>query len=88
MNIRIMENIGKYSGYVSQDMVAKNAENKSVCFSVYPLCECPEDAIIGRSLISCSEIADAMKFAYDAGKAGELFVIEVLSEKKENSEYK
>jgi hypothetical protein len=35
------------------------------------LSECPEDAIIGRSLISCNEIADYMKEAFEAGKRGE-----------------
>ena len=39
--------------------------------SVSPLCECPEDAIIGRGLISCDDIIDYMKMAYEAGKAGE-----------------
>jgi hypothetical protein len=27
-------------------------------FSVHPLCECPEDAIIGRDLLSCGDVAD------------------------------
>lgn len=52
-------------------------------FSVYPLCECPEDAIIGRDLISCNEIAEAMKIAYEAGKAGEDFLIEKVAECQE-----
>lgn len=39
--------------------------------SVYPLWECPEDAIIGRSLISCNRILDLMLLAYNAGKNGE-----------------
>ena len=29
-----------------------------------PLCECPEDAIIGRSLISCGDIMSRMKQVY------------------------
>lgn len=44
--------------------------------SVGPLCECPEDAIIGRDLISCNDVADYMQKAYDAGKNGEEFSIE------------
>ncbi len=48
--------------------------------SVYPLCECPEDAIIGRDLISCEEIADLMKLAYEAGKNGEKFDVNNESE--------
>ena len=43
--------------------------------SAYPLCECPEDAIIGRSLISCSRILDLMLLAYNAGKNGEELTI-------------
>ena len=34
---------------------------------VYPLAECPEDAIIGRSLVSCDEIAELMQRAHAAG---------------------
>ena len=30
-------------------------------FSVSPLCECPEDAIIGRDLISSDDIASFLK---------------------------
>jgi hypothetical protein len=41
--------------------------------SVYPLYDCPEDAIIGRDLVSCAKIAKLMKSAYEAGKRGEPF---------------
>ncbi len=47
--------------------------------SVYPLCERPEDAIIGRGLISCDRIIDLMQLAYNAGKNGEEFVLKVKS---------
>jgi len=43
---------------------------------VGPLFECPEDAIIGRSLVSCGEIIEYMKKAYEAGKNGEEFIVE------------
>ena len=43
---------------------------------VGPLCECPEDAIIGRDLISCSTIIEYMKKAYEAGVDGEPFIVE------------
>ena len=39
-------------------------------------CE-PEDDIIGRDLVSCQDVAGFMKAAYNAGKAGEEFAIEV-----------
>ena len=38
-------------------------------------CE-PEDAIIGRDLVSCKAVAGYMEEAYKAGRAGETFVIE------------
>lgn len=80
MKIRIVESIDDYTDSISQDMIAENSEGKTMSFNVYPLCECPEDAIIGRDLISCTEIADAMKFAYEAGKAGEPFEIAIVGE--------
>lgn len=42
---------------------------------VGPLCDCPEDAIIGRSLVSCSDVASYMQQAYEAGQRGEEFEI-------------
>ena len=42
---------------------------------VRSLCECPEDAIIGRSLVDCHQVAQFMKEAYEAGKRGEEFTI-------------
>jgi hypothetical protein len=39
--------------------------------SVYPLCECPEDATIGRDLVSCSDVAEYMRLAFQAGANGE-----------------
>ena len=47
---------------------------------VHPLYECPEDAIIGRDLVSCSDVVDYMKEAYEAGKRGEDFIVEVVKE--------
>jgi len=44
--------------------------------NVYPLCECPEDAIIERDLIGCHDIAKFMKLAHDAGMKGEELIIE------------
>ena len=46
--------------------------------SVGALCECPEDATIGRGLVCCERVADFMREAYDAGKAGEEFTIDVI----------
>lgn len=56
--------------------------NGEEALSVYPLYECPEDAIIGRDLVSCSEVVGFMRRAYEAGKNEEEFGIT-----KENVEY-
>jgi len=43
--------------------------------TVRSLYECPEDAIIGRDLISCGTIVDYMELAYNAGKNGDPFTV-------------
>ena len=43
-----------------------------------PLCECPEDAIIGRSLIDGYDLLNLIKIAHVAGKAGE--ALEIVEE--------
>ena len=50
--------------------------------SVYPLWECPEDAYLHRSLSFAYDITGLMEGAYEAGKNGEKFELEV-EEKKE-----
>jgi hypothetical protein len=47
-------------------------DNKRI-LNVYPLHECPEDACIGRDLISCRTIANLMKQAVDVTQSGESF---------------
>lgn len=42
--------------------------------------DCPEDAIIGRGLVSCIEIVKYMRMAYEAGKNGEAFDYTILNE--------
>ena len=39
--------------------------------SVFPLCDCPEDAIIERSLVGCRRVVDFMREAHAAGVRGE-----------------
>jgi len=46
------------------------------CVDVSSLADCPEDATIGRSLVSCNEIISLMELAYIAGKNGEEFKVE------------
>lgn len=52
-------------------------DDKSV-LCVFPLYECPEDASLERSMLSCSQVADYMQRAYDAGKSGEEFEITII----------
>lgn len=56
-------------------------DGKSI-LSVGPLCECPEDAIIGRDLVDCCRVAGLMKRAFDASGAGETFNLEIVKEEQ------
>lgn len=61
---------------ISDNMLVLDDTGKQLAQeAVYPLCECPEDAVIGRGLISCSRIIDLMELAYQAGKNGQEFVV-------------
>lgn len=44
------------------------------------LCESPEDAMLCRDLISCSEIMGLMQRAYEWGKSGEEVTFEIETE--------
>lgn len=59
---------------ISQTLVVDGQEREHV----RPLWECPEDAVIGRDLISCGTIASLMKEAHEAGARGEPLEIEKL----------
>lgn len=72
MKLHIIETEDK-DGLLREAMTIDNKKE----IHVFPLCESPEDAIIGRCLISCSEIAEYMKLAFEAGKRGEEFEIEL-----------
>lgn len=67
-----------YSGYPAEDMVITDRNNTHTLY-VHSLCETPEDAIIGRDLISCQEIASLMKLAHAAGSRGEVFNLAVVN---------
>lgn len=66
--------------YATRDTLEVNGKQ---IFRVAPLCECPEDAIIGRDLISSSDIASFLesflienrgkkvKFVYEEGEEEE-----------------
>lgn len=67
-----------YSWINSYDELESNVLNidDKKTIRIQPLCECPEDAIIGRDLISGEDIIQFMKLSYEAGKNGEEFDIE------------
>ena len=44
--------------------------------TIRPLCECPEDAIVGRDLVDCKDIARYIKLGFEAGKRNEELIIE------------
>jgi len=48
-------------------------------FSIYSLCECPEDAIIGRYLIDGYDLLYMLKLGHELGKDGEELEIEILN---------
>lgn len=52
--------------------------------SVHPLSECPEDAIIGRDLVSCDDVINYMRRAYEAGKRGEEFNVKTVEGNPDN----
>jgi len=57
--------------------------NDKKLLSVYSLSECPEDAIIGRSLVDCFDVYKFMQLAYEAGKNNELLEFVESKIKKE-----
>ena len=70
--MKIEIGIGKDSDdYERQSMIIDGKHR----LSVGALCECPEDAIIGRDLVSCKRVYLFMREAYEAGKRGEEFTM-------------
>lgn len=59
--------------------------NNRNALDVYPLCECPEDAIIGRDLVSCDDVLELMQEAYKAGKNGEELLVIKENEERDES---
>ena len=49
-----------------------------LCVGGEALCESPKDAIIGRGLVSCGDVARYMKEAHKAGANGEPFSLKVM----------
>lgn len=53
--------------YTRQTLYANDSEIAYVS----DLSECPEDAIIGRDLVDCSDIKRWIEYGYDAAKRGD-----------------
>ncbi len=69
-------------GYTHDSMEVFIKDNRVYSNHVYPLTDCPEDAIIGRDLVSCYDIIKAMEIAYNAGKNGEEWIYTEIEDNK------
>lgn len=68
-------------GYNCDDAEFHEVEiNGEGAYSIYPLYECPEDAIIGRDLIDGRDIIQAIMLGFNAGKKGEEISVEYEEE--------
>lgn len=77
MKIIYSETENVYDDLAADEMTVLGADGTKIAHEyVGPLCECPEDAIIGRDLISCGAIISYMRKAYEAGVNGEPFIVE------------
>lgn len=72
MHIKIYQWTNKYDRCRCQNLYIDGKDVRYVGRSE------PEDAIIGRDLVSCVEIKDFMERAFNAAKNGEEFTVEVV----------
>ena len=80
MRVEIKQSKNKYDDSLIEVM---HIEGKEELY-VQSLSDCPEDAIIGRDLISCTRVAELMNLAYEAGERGEGFIVDTLTVKYED----
>ena len=75
--LKFSEHKGEYG--VTEQEVWSDIPDEKVSFSVYNLCECPEDAIIGRDLFDASDFIRAVELGFRIAKRGydEIIVTEV-----------
>ncbi|MEW4131952.1 hypothetical protein [Bacillus thuringiensis] len=52
-------------------------------FSIGSLSECPEDASLERDLSFAYDVVDLMKAAFEAGKRGDIFIVETEDDEDE-----
>lgn len=67
LKLKLMENIDNYDECYFQELWS---EDEKVHYSVSNLCECPEDAIIDRDLVSADEIVDFIELGMRLAEKG------------------
>ena len=67
LKLKLMENIDDYDECYFQELWS---EDEKVHYSVSNLCECPEDAIIDRDLVSADEIVDFIELGMRLAEKG------------------
>ena len=67
--IKMQEREDEYYGVTMQKLWTDNPDEK-VSFRVSNLCECPEDAIIGRDLFDAYDFIEAVKLGFRIAKRG------------------
>lgn len=67
LKLKLMENIDNYDECCFQELWS---EDEKVHYSVSNLCECPEDAIIDRDLVSADEIVDFIELGMRLAEKG------------------
>lgn len=72
MIVRIFESVDPYDYDRTHNLIV---DKFCKGIQIYSLSECPEDAIVGRSLIDGNDIASFMQLAADAVKNGESFEV-------------
>lgn len=60
-------------------------DGEQTIFSAYNLCECPEDAIIGRDLFDANDYLSAVKYGIELAKNG-YNEVELLVESEKSNE--
>ncbi len=67
LKIKLEEYIDKYGDCYGQELWS---EDENIHYLVSNLSECPEDAIIGKDLVSAYEIADFIELGMELTKKG------------------
>lgn len=71
--MKITLNVTKDSDHLTSHSLKIDDEKYGL--NIHSLCDCSEDAIIGRDLVDGSHIIKYMEIAYMAGKNGESFEV-------------